>query len=165
LRAYTPREQKAVKTAAETFRPNPAFDTEKTITELGVGEALVSVLDPNGVPTVVERTLIRPPCGRLGPISVDERQQLIKSSPVYGAYDESVDRESAYELLSKRTAKAEVKAEKRAPLERQAPRAPPSRETVSERFIKNVAGSVGREVGHMVGRQIFRGILGSLPRR
>jgi len=165
LRAYTPREQKAVKTAAETFRPNPAFDTEKTITELGVGEALVSVLDPKGVPTVVERTLIRPPSGRLGPISVDERQQLIRTSPIYGAYDKSVDRESAYELLSKRTAKAEVRAEKRAPLERQAPPASPSRETASERFIKNVAGSVGREVGNMVVRQLFRGILGSLARR
>ncbi|MGH6874777.1 MAG: helicase HerA-like domain-containing protein, partial [Aestuariivirgaceae bacterium] len=105
LRAYTPREQKAVKTAADTFRPNPAFDTEKTITELGVGEALVSVLDLKGVPTMVERTLIRPPSGRLGPITPEERAERIKASPVYGQYDKAVDRESAYELLAARTAR------------------------------------------------------------
>lgn len=170
LRAYTPREQKAVRTAAETFRPNPAFDTEKTITELGVGEALVSVLDLKGVPTVVERTLIRPPCGRLGPIGDDERQKLIKASPVYGLYDETVDRESAYELLAKRTEKASAPraspAQEPQPPRRQS-QAPSARarETATERFIKNVAGSVGREMGNMVVRQVFRGILGGLSRR
>jgi uncharacterized protein len=170
LRAYTPREQKAVRTAAETFRPNPNFDTEKTITELGVGEALVSVLDLKGVPTVVERTLIRPPCGRLGPIGDDERQKLIKASPVYGLYDETVDRESAYELLAKRTEKASAPraspAQEPQPPRRQS-QAPSARtrETATERFIKNVAGSVGREMGNMVVRQVFRGILGGLSRR
>jgi DNA helicase HerA-like ATPase len=170
LRAYTPREQKAVKTAAETFRPNPAFDTERTITELGVGEALVSVLDLKGVPTMVERTLIRPPCGRLGPVTVDERQKILKDSPLYGVYDEAVDRESAYELLSKRTQRS-AKPEPREPEEPRTTRretsASPSRarESATERFVKNVAGSVGREVGHMVVRQVLRGILGGITRR
>jgi hypothetical protein len=170
LRAYTPRDQKAVKTAADTFRPNPAFDTETVITELGVGEALVSVLDLKGVPSMVERTLIRPPCGRLGPIDESERRQLIAASPVHGLYDEVVDRESAYELLAKRTEQA---AGREAPREqrqgspkRERQTAPArSRETPTERFIKNMAGSVGREVGNMVVRQVFRGILGSLSRR
>jgi hypothetical protein len=129
---------------------------------------LVSVLDPKGVPTIVERTLIRPPMSRLGPVGGDERRQLMMSSPVRGAYDKSIDRESAYELLSKRTAKAE-KAERReappATRDRRIPRASASRETASERFVKNVAGSVGREVGNIVVRQIFRGILGGLARR
>jgi DNA helicase HerA-like ATPase len=170
LRAYTPREQKAVKTAAETFRPNPAFDTERTITELGVGEALVSVLDLKGVPTMVERTLIRPPCGRLGPVTVDERQKILRDSPLYGVYDEAVDRESAYELLSKRTQRS-AKPEPREPEEPRTTRretsASPSRarESATERFVKNVAGSVGREVGHMVVRQVLRGILGGITRR
>src|ERR1044071_4976790 len=99
LRAYTPREQKAVRTAAETFRPNPKFDTQTAITELGKGEALVSVLDPKGVPTMVERTLIRPPSGRMGPITPEERKVLITNSPVYGEYEKQVDRESAFEIL------------------------------------------------------------------
>ncbi|MCB1432097.1 MAG: DUF853 family protein, partial [Alphaproteobacteria bacterium] len=102
LRAYTPREQKAVRAAATTFRPNPNFNTEDVITQLGKGEALVSVLDPKGVPTIVERTLIRPPSGRMGPITADERQHLIKNSPVYGIYETAEDRESAYEILTKR---------------------------------------------------------------
>jgi hypothetical protein len=170
LRAYTPRDQKAVKTAADTFRPNPAFDTETVITELGVGEALVSVLDLKGVPSVVERTLVRPPCGRLGPIDESERRQLIAASPVHGLYDEVVDRESAYELLAKRTEQAagrEAPREQRQGSPKRERQAAParSRETPTERFIKNMAGSVGREVGNMVVRQVFRGILGSLSRR
>lgn len=170
LRAYTPRDQKAVKTAADTFRPNPAFDTETVITELGVGEALVSVLDLKGVPSMVERTLIRPPCGRLGPIDESERRQLIAASPVHGLYDEVVDRESAYELLAKRTEQAAgreaPREERQGSPKRERQTAPArSRETPTERFIKNMAGSVGREVGNMVVRQVFRGILGSLSRR
>ena len=163
LRAYTPREQKAVRTAAETFRANPAFDTEKTITELGVGEALVSVLDLKGVPTMVERTLIRPPMSRLGPIDEDERRSIVKASPVLGLYDEAVDRDSAYELLAKRTEEAAERHE----ASRQRPQAAPrsTRDTATERFVKNMAGSVGRQVGNMIVRQVFRGILGSVSRR
>ena len=102
LRAYTPREQKAVKVAAETFRPNPAFDTFTAITELGQGEALVSMLEGKAVPSVVERTLIRPPSSRLGPLKDDERAALIAASPFAGVYDETVDRESAFEVLRAR---------------------------------------------------------------
>jgi DNA helicase HerA-like ATPase len=103
LRAFTPLEQKAVKAAATTFRANPAFDTEKAIMELGVGEALVSTLDAKGQPTIVERTLIRPPNSRVGPITDAERKAVIKASPVAGVYDETVDRESASEILEKET--------------------------------------------------------------
>lgn len=172
LRAYTPREQKAVAVAASTFRPNPKFKTEVAITELGKGEALVSVLDLKGVPTMVERTLIRPPSSRLGPITPEERRKLVKASPVYGQYEEMVDRESAYEKLSgkakERAAAQEEEKQARASAkaERAAPRA---KESASDRFVKNVAGSVGRQLGTSVARSIgnalVRGILGGLTRR
>ncbi|WP_182085097.1 helicase HerA-like domain-containing protein [Aureimonas sp. ME7] len=113
LRAYSPREQKAVRTAAETFRPNPAFDSAIAITELGVGEALVSVLGKGGVPTMVQRTLIRPPAGRVGPISDAERAEIMRASPVAGRYDHSVDRESAYERLVGRAQAPAARAEAR----------------------------------------------------
>jgi DNA helicase HerA-like ATPase len=104
LRAFSPLEQKAVKAAATTFRANPAFDTEKAIMELGIGEALVSTLDPKGQPTMVERTLVKPPNARVGPITAAERKKIIAASPVAGEYEERVDRKSAYEILEKRTA-------------------------------------------------------------
>ncbi|WP_062207811.1 helicase HerA-like domain-containing protein [Aureimonas sp. AU12] len=110
LRAYSPREQKAVRVAAETFRANPAFDSAEAITQLGVGEALVSVLGKDGVPTMVARTLIRPPAARLGPISPEERVETMRRSPIAGRYDTAVDRESAYELLNGR-AEAELQRE------------------------------------------------------
>src|SRR4051812_22803658 len=103
LRAFTPKDQKAVKTAADTLRPNPKLKAEKVITELGVGEALVSLLDEKGSPCVVERAFIVPPASQLGPISDDERAKLIQSSDVYGHYEKAVDRESAYEKLKART--------------------------------------------------------------
>ncbi len=102
LRAYTPRERKAVKTAADTFRPNPDFDAFEVITQLGVGEALVSTLEKKGVPSIVQRTLIRPPSSRMGPLEDGERKDLMKESPVHGLYDETLDRESAFEILAKR---------------------------------------------------------------
>jgi uncharacterized protein len=102
LRAFTPRDQKAVKAAAETIRPNKKLNTAKAITELGKGEALVSFLEGNGVPSVVERTLIRPPSARLGTITDEERRAVMAKSPVKGQYDTAVDRESAYEVLQKR---------------------------------------------------------------
>ena len=102
LRAFTPRDQKAVKAAAETFRPNPKLDTTKVIMELGKGEALVSFLEGNGTPSMVERCMVRPPSARLGPITADERKALIAKSPVKGKYDQAVDSESAYEVLQKR---------------------------------------------------------------
>ena len=102
LRAFTPRDQRAVKAAAETFRPNPKLDTDKVIMELGKGEALVSFLEGNGTPSMVERCMIRPPSGRLGPITPDERKALMAKSPVKGKYDQAIDTESAYEVLQKR---------------------------------------------------------------
>ena len=121
LRAYTPREQKAVKTAATTFRPNPAFDCETAITMLGTGEALVSTLQAKGIPSVVERTLVRPPASRPGPISDAERRAVINVSPVAGVYDKDIDRESAYEILAAREQKAaEAEAARRAEEEREA---------------------------------------------
>jgi uncharacterized protein len=176
LRAYTPREQKAVQTAASTFRPNPKFKTEVAITELAKGEALVSVLDLKGVPTMVERTLIRPPSSRLGPIDAAERTKLVKASPVYGLYEVTIDRDSAYEKLSGKAkqraaakqqeveAKEEAKVAKR---EISASRREP--QSATDRFVKGVAGSVGRQLGASVARSIgnalVRGILGGLTRR
>jgi uncharacterized protein len=173
LRAYTPKEQKAVQVAASSFRANPKFKTETAITELGKGEALVSTLDAKGVPSMVERTLIRPPSSRLGPIDASERAKLIKASPVYGQYEETVDRESAYEKLQGRAgqraaeqedakaAKAEARSSGRAPA-----RGP---QTATDRFVKNAASSVGRSLGTQIARGIgnalIRGILGSLTRR
>jgi len=109
LRAFTPRDQKAVRAAAETFRPNPKLKTAQVITELGKGEALVSFLEGNGTPSMVERTLIRPPSAQLGPITPAERKAMLAGSPVKGKYDKTVDSESAYEILKKRV-KEEVEA-------------------------------------------------------
>jgi Predicted ATPase len=113
LRAYTPREQKAVKVAAETFRPNPEFDCFEAITQLGTGEALVSTLGAKGIPSIVERTLVRPPSSRLGPLTDAERQKVMNVSPVAGQYDKDIDRESAYEILARRADEA-AKAEEAA---------------------------------------------------
>ena len=110
LRAFTPQEQRAVRAAAETFRKNPDLDTERVILELKVGEALVSTLENKGEPSIVQRTLIRPPEGRVGPVTADERLSVIEYSPVYGKYEEAVDSESAHEILAKRANKAAEEA-------------------------------------------------------
>ena len=120
LRAYTPAERKGVKAAAESFRENPAFDAKEVITDLGVGEALVSTLDEKGAPGVVQRTLIRPPSSRLGPATEAERKAEMENSPVLGIYDEAIDRESAYEILLKREEEAAEAAEKLAKEEERA---------------------------------------------
>ena len=176
LRAYTPRDQKAVKAAATTFRPNPKFDTEKVITEMGKGEALVSTLDLKGVPSMVGRTLIRPPSSRMGPITPAERQKSIKNSPVYGQYEETIDRESAYEKLKKK-AGARAEADQRAAEDKAAAKtekqaastARREPQSATDRFVKGVAGSVGRQLGTSIARSIgntlVRGILGGLTRR
>ena len=172
LRAYTPRDQKAVKAAATTFRPNPKFSTEDVITEMGKGEALVSTLDLKGVPSMVGLTLIRPPSGRMGPITPEERKALIANSPVFGQYEETVDRESAYEKLQKKAGiRAEAEQQEAAEkVERKttisSARQPQS---ATDRFVKNMASSVGRQLGTSVARSIgnalVRGILGGLTRR
>ncbi|MFZ1681484.1 MAG: helicase HerA-like C-terminal domain-containing protein [Rhizobiaceae bacterium] len=178
LRAYTPREQKAVKTAADTFRPNPDFDCATAITQLGTGEALVSTLEEKGVPSMVQRTLIRPPAGALGAITPEQRRQVVAVSPVAGQYDKAVDRESAYEILKRRAGEQQAEAERaRAEAEKakQGSRQGGSwtdtvlgtgggsrrRESVAEAAMKSVA----RSVSSSLGRAIVRGILGSLTRR
>jgi hypothetical protein len=164
LRAFTPRDQKAVKTAADTLRPNPKLKAEKVITELGVGEALVSLLDEKGSPCVVERAFIVPPASQLGPISDDERAKLIQSSDVYGHYEKTVDRESAYEKLKERTeAKPAEPKESSNPLSdillgKTGPRGGRQSPGVIEAMTKSAARSIGSELG----RQVLRGVLGSI---
>jgi hypothetical protein len=155
LRAFTPRDQKAVRTAAETFRQNRGLDAEKAITELGVGEALVSFLDPKGTPGVVERAFVLPPRSRLEPLSPEERKQVIAGSVVAGVYDEAVDRESAYEKLQARA--VERTAQQGAPPKGRPP--PPSQ---AEKVITAAVTSAARTVGSTLGRELIRGVLGGL---
>ncbi|MBE0576810.1 MAG: DUF853 family protein [Desulfuromonadales bacterium] len=155
LRAFTPRDQKAVRAAAQTFRPNPSLDVEQAITELGVGEALVSCLDDKGRPTPVERALICPPASRMRPLDFQERDQVRSQSIVGTVYDRESDRESAYELLTAR-ARQQEQAEQPASRSR-------SRQTSSaEDLFGAAAKSAARSIGTQVGRQIMRGLLGSL---
>ena len=164
LRAFTPRDQKAVKTVAETFRPNPALDTESAITQLGTGEALVSLLDEKGSPNPVERILIRPPGSRIGPLSSEQRANVIQRSPLKGRYDEVLDRESAYELLkqhaeaSQRQQLAEKAEVEQASTAKAPARRSSQRQSVAEAMLKSAARSVGSQLG----RRIVRGLLGSL---
>jgi DNA helicase HerA-like ATPase len=170
LRAYTPADQRGLRAAAQSFRTNPAFDTAEAIQALGVGEALVSLLDEKGAPCVVERALIRPPASRLGPLTEAERGGLMSTSPVRGLYDTAKDRESAHEVLAARAkvraAEAEVEAARPAPAPRDSaprarPRASSSRQGMGEAFTKSVL----RTVGSQIGREIVRGILGGMRRR
>jgi DNA helicase HerA-like ATPase len=171
LRAFTPRDQKAVKAAAETFRSNPKLDVAEAITQLGVGEALISFLDGKGMPGVVERAMVCPPHGQIGPITPEQRQNLMKSSLVAGVYDQAVDRESAYERLKGRA----QQRQQAAPAQKQAasggvlgsleglfagttgPRGG-HHDSVMEAMLKSGARSVGTQLG----RQLVRGVLGSL---
>ena len=165
LRAFTPKDQKAVKAAAQTFRENPAFDTQEAITQLGVGEGLVSTLQDKGVPSIVEQTLICPPCSRMGPIDAAERKAVMQDSPVAGSYDKAVDRESAYEILQKRAEKAEA-AEKEETLERSQVKRKRSstgnRQGFVEAAAKSVIRSVSSSIGRRLARELVRGLLGSL---
>ena len=156
LRAFTPRDQKAVKTAAETFRQNPDFDTSEVITELGIGEALVSTLAADGTPTVVERVFIKPPLSRLGAITDAEREDVINSSSLHRRYSQSVDRDSAYEELTRRAQEAQEEAQHQIPELKEAP----ARRTDS--IFESVVKSTMRAAGSQLGRQIVRGVLGSI---
>ena len=173
LRAYTPKEQKAIRAAASSFRENPNLNTEDVITDLGVGEALVSLLDEKGVPGVVGRTLIRPPASRLGPATKAERKTVIAGSPVGGIYDEMIDRESAYEELEEKTAKLKEEAEK---AEAKAAKEKTKKKTTTRKssgrrkksatdHILHEVKLVGRQMVRSQGRKIIRGILGSMMRR
>ena len=190
LRAFTPRDQKAVKTAAETFRPNPKLDTAKVIMELGKGEALVSFLEGNGTPSMVERCMVRPPSARMGPITDAERKAIIAKSPVKGKYDTVADRDSAFEMLEKRVAKEAVPAEEaesgggiggwvggifgtnRKRGEKLTTSQAIAREvtrTVTGRVVGGIAASIGKSIGgsagSSIGRAIVRGTLGGILRR
>jgi DNA helicase HerA-like ATPase len=162
LRAFTPRDRAAVRAAAQNFRANPGLDVETVLTELAVGEALVSVLDARGMPTPVERTLIRPPASRLGPLTAPERARCSARSPLAGRYDTPVDRESAHELLAARA--AATVAEPVAPTRRGEERtAPPSRRVREpDTLLEATAKSALRAIGSQLGRQLVRGVLGSL---
>ncbi len=169
LRAFTPRDQKAVAAAASTMRANPKLDTEKVITELGVGEALISFLDAKGSPSIVERAYILPPASRIGPISSDERAAVIAASPVAGVYEKVLDRESAFEKLKGR-------AEQATPSIAQSSDAGISgaiKDSLGGLFkgtgrkdslVEAMAKSAVRTVGSSIGRSIVRGIMGSLSR-
>jgi hypothetical protein len=180
LRAYTPRDRKAVQVAATTFRENPAIDTATVISELGVGEALVSALDRKGVPSVVQRVLVAPPRSRIGPLTDAERAEIIAQSPVKGDYEEVSDRESAYELLEQRAnaqkedaevAKREADGESGGSIfgsifggggDAKPKSGGRSRQSIGEAMAKSAARSVGSSIGSSIGRQIVRGLLGSL---
>ncbi len=168
LRAYTPRDKKAVKAAATTFRENPNLNTEKVITELGVGEALVSVLDLKGVPTMVQQTLIRPPESRMGPAKPAERKAVFAKSPIKGVYDKKIDRESAAEKLKARTEKAAQKAKEieteREYKAKKAKRKSASREkrTRRESTTQTVIKSATKIATSRLGQSIIRGVLGSI---
>ena len=169
LRAFTPKDQKAVKVAAQTFRQNPEIDTVKTITELGVGEALVSTLNPKGRPTVVDWCLMAPPHSQIGPISSDEKSRLMDRSPIKGRYDTLVDRESAYELLVARAEELQKKRqEAAADLEREKAVAKAEKQKNKgsgrqrQSVVESVLKSAGRSFASQLGRSLVRGILGSL---
>ncbi|MFY0613629.1 MAG: DUF853 family protein, partial [Hyphomicrobiaceae bacterium] len=161
LRAYTPKEQRAVRAAAETFRPNPDIDTERAILELGVGEALVSFLENKGEPSIVQRTLIRPPNGRIGPLTDVERAAVMGKSPYAGKYDTAIDRESAHEILTKRRAEL---AEKKA--KEEADKASSSGGWANVVFGRGPRGgrSLGEQVARDVGRSIMRRMITQVTR-
>jgi DNA helicase HerA-like ATPase len=174
LRAFTPRDEKAVRTAAQTFRQNPKLDTAVVITELEVGEALVSTLEPSGAPSIVQRALIAPPSSRIGPITPQERRQSINSSPLFGKYEDLIDRESAYEQLASRSTRAmpEEKPRTDSPSRYEPPRPQgwglPDVLTGSgkrDSVLEAMAKSAARSIGSSIGRQIVRGILGSILKK
>jgi len=158
LRAFTPKDQKSVKVAAETFRANPKLNVVKAITELGVGEALVSVLDEKGTPTIVERALIYPPHSRLSPLNPEERTRFVRESVLYGHYEKTVDRESAYEKLKVKAEQMKMDSQEEAAQKRRA--AEPKSQT--EQLLGAAVKSAAHAIGSQLGRQIIRGVLGSL---
>jgi len=183
LRAYTPKEQKAVRAAASSFRVNPAFDTEEVITDLSVGEALISTLDIKGVPGIVGRTMVRPPASRLGPAETSERNAIIASSEWKDKYTETIDRESAYELLEAKSvaredaaedaeeAKAEAKQAKDQAKQAAVQERRSARESARQKkktpgnLIAREAKLMARQFARAQGRRIIRGVLGGLLRR
>ena len=164
LRAFTPRDQKAVRAAADTFRANPAFSAADAIKELGVGEALVSTLGGKGVPGMVERVLIRPPASRLGPATRAEREAVVAASIFSRRYDEPVDRRSAYEMLSER-AENKTRQEADAAAEKTASKKTSARSSNRQGVMEAMLKSIVRSIGSSLGRQISRGVLGSILKK
>lgn len=176
LRAFTPRDQKAVKTAAETFRPNPALDVEKVISELGVGEALVSFLDDKGIPGMVEKAKILPPQAQIGAIAPDERSALMRNSLVAGVYEKAIDRESAFEILQSRVQEQalqaqqlkdqEIRAKEEAQRLKMEAQQEKQRAKQAPDMFGNLTKAVGRsvtnQIGGQIGRALVRGLLGGL---
>jgi DNA helicase HerA-like ATPase len=174
LRAFTPRDQKAVKTAADTMRPNPKIgDMAQAIQELAVGEALVSLLDAKGSPGVTERVYVLPPASQIGPVTPQQRKALMRDSLVAGVYEQAQDRESAFEKLTQRTQQKQASHETKPKALEEKAEAENSggllgdllgggrkrtRASASEQLIKSAASSIGRELG----RQIIRGVLGGI---
>ena len=188
LRAFTPRDQKAVRAAAETFRANPGLDVEAAITEMGVGEALISTLQDKGIPSPVERAKVAPPRSRMGPLTDEERRVVLSRSPLAGRYEALVDRESAYELLARKAEEAEARAAAdaeaaaraddwnaqvtaaygsgtRARKPSAAPRRRAAPQSMAEKAMQSAVRSAGSAVGREVGRQLLRGLFGSLLKR
>jgi DNA helicase HerA-like ATPase len=161
MRAYTPREQKAIRVAAQTFRSNPNLDVETAFTQMGVGEALVSTLQERGVPGMVERTLIRPPTSRIGPITATERAEIRSRSPVGTRYDQPLDRESAAEVLQHRAERLAAERRAEAPRETAPARRAGNRQTPTEAAFKSFL----RSVSTTLGREIMRGVLGAIKKR
>jgi DNA helicase HerA-like ATPase len=174
LRAFTPRDQKAVHSAAQTFRANPKLPVETVITELGVGEALVSFLDEKGTPGIVERAFILPPQSQIGPVTLDQRKEFIASSLVAGTYEQTIDRESAYERLKGRTGTAPQVADASQPQVSKrwyeslattigtVATAGTGRSGRGDSLVETMAKSAVRTIGTNVGRELVRGVLGSL---
>lgn len=177
LRAFTPRDQKAVKAAATTLRANPALDLQQAITELGVGEALVSLLDEKGRPGVTERAFIVPPASRIGPIPAEARERLIRASALFGRYEQMIDRESAYEVLKARAGQAAADTEKAKQqgqdgacglgglLDAVLGGGGSRRQSVLEAMTKSAARAIGSELGRQVLRGVLGGLLGGTRRR
>ena len=180
LRAYTPREQAAVRSAAETFRPNPDVDVQREIMELKVGEALVSLLQPDGAPSPVERVLIKPPSSRVGPITDAERRLLLSTDPVGDKYDVALNRESAHEMLAERAQEAKAAAAEAEQLKiqakldeqrareaaRDADRAARerARPTMTDKMIQSASRAAASSIGRQIGNQLLRGLMGGLFR-
>ena len=175
LRAYTPKEQKAVRAAAQTFRTNPSFNTENAILELGTGEALVSFLDEKGAPSIVERAKILFPLSQIGAITDEQRQSLIRQSRLYGTYEKSFDRESAYEVLVAEQQQAEKRAQKEAEEEAKrkekeakekekakASKSSSKKKSTTRKAVEKTINTTATTVGRQLGKSIFRSILGGI---
>jgi DNA helicase HerA-like ATPase len=186
LRAYTPSEQKGLKAAADSFRENPGFKTLDVLQQLGTGEALVSLLDPKGIPNICDRTMIRPPASRMGPATDQERADIMAKSPVAGVYDTVKDRESAYEILSAKIAAAQAQVQADAPpsaAEKEAAKAAAQQAKLEERerlaqekarqkainqtvkTASSIAVPIIRSIGIAIAGSLVRGMMGNAKRR